>query len=85
MENKIQHELLDKNISEMYNKTYSSLTTLEGINSIIENEKGKYERLVESCNKTNLKWQEEYDNINKALNEYRKKDIVYKIRNKLKK
>lgn len=85
LENKIQHELLDKNISEMYNKTYSSLTTLEGINSIIENEKGKYERLVESCNKTNLKWQEEYDNINKALNEYRKKDIVYKIRNKLKK
>lgn len=92
LESKIQERLIDHYISDMYSRTYSSLTTLEGISSIIDSEKGKYERLVEACNRTNSKWQEEMDKLEaelvstrKDLNKYTKKDIVYKIRKKLKK
>ena len=68
-----------------------ALTTTEGLMSIIEAEEYKYNRLQEAVNKTNEDWQKAMDktqkeltNVQNALKKYRSKDIIYKIKTKIK-
>lgn len=91
LENKIQAGLVDTSISNLYETTYVALTTTEGLKSVIESETNKYNRLQESVNKTNEEWQKamdktykELENAQIALKKYRNKDIIYKIKMKIK-
>ncbi len=83
LENKIQDSLIDHKVADAYAKSYAALTNLEGLNSIIEAEKEKYNRLLEATEKTNANWQIELERLQDELKGYRNKDIVYKLKNKL--
>lgn len=91
LEEKIQASLIDNSISNLYETTYMALTTTEGLKSIIDAEEDKYNRLQEAVNKTNEDWQKAMDktqkeltNVQNALKKYRSKDIIYKIKTKIK-
>ena len=85
IDTKIQEELLDKDVANMYSSTYNALTTIEGLIEIINEEKGKCDRLLKDVERTNATWQETLDKTNEnwenRVKKLEEELIVYKSRN----
>lgn len=85
IDTKIQEELLDKDVANMYSSTYNALTTIEGLIEIINEEKGKFDRLLKDVERTNATWQETLDKTNEnwenRVKKLEEELIVYKSRN----
>lgn len=89
LEQKIQIELLDNNISNVYENTYSALTTLEALQETIyyskkdyDDIKNQYDSFIKKVEKTNQEWQEAtdlaYSKVGKLENEINEKNILIK-------
>ena len=78
LDSTIQEKLLNKEIAQIYEKTYNALTTIEGIKQEVENEKGKFERLLKDVEKTNIKWQEHVDSLEKEIKNSKKPKYILK-------
>lgn len=93
LERKIQESLVDQEIVNMYEMTYSSLATLEGLTSsimMLQDEaltsKRNYQNLLSQVEKTNANWDKILNEANEQINELSMKlEKKHPVKTKLKK